>query len=41
MKGVKDLQRKMLEDNEEGWEKQQMAKDIIEKKNKLEKMGNL
>ena len=30
----------MLEDNEEGWEKQQMAKDIIEKKNKLEKLLN-
>ena len=40
VKGVKDLQRKMLEDNEEGWEKQQMAKDIIEKKNKLEKLLN-
>lgn len=40
VKGVKDMQRKMLEDHVDDWEKQQMAKDIVEKKNKLEKLLN-
>lgn len=37
---VKELQRKMLDNNVDNWEKQQMSKDIVEKKNKLDKLLN-
>lgn len=35
---VKELQRKMLDNTVDNWEKQQLSKDIIEKKNKLDKL---
>lgn len=35
---VKELQRKMLDNAVDNWEKQQLSKDIIEKKNKLDKL---
>ncbi|MCM1031365.1 MAG: hypothetical protein NC410_08015 [Oscillibacter sp.] len=36
--GVKDLQKKMLDNSVDKWEKQQLSKDIVEKKNKLDKL---
>lgn len=36
--GVKDLQKKMLDNSVDNWEKQQLSKDIVEKKNKLDKL---
>ena len=36
--GVKDLQKKMLDNSVDNWEKQQLAKDIVEKKEKLDKL---
>lgn len=36
--GVKDLQKKMLDNSSDDWEKQQLSKDIIEKKEKLDKL---
>lgn len=38
--GVKDLQRKMLDNSVDNWEKQQLSKDIVEKKQKLDKLLN-
>ena len=38
--GVKELQKKMLDDNTDNWEKQQLSKDIVEKKEKLDKLLN-
>lgn len=35
---VKELQRKMLDNTADNWEKQQLSKDIVEKKNKLDKL---
>lgn len=35
---VKELQRKMLDNAVDNWEKQQLSKDIVEKKNKLDKL---
>lgn len=37
---VKELQRKMLDNTVDNWEKQQLSKDIVEKKNKLDKLLN-
>ncbi|MDL2231199.1 hypothetical protein LJB85_00475 [Porphyromonadaceae bacterium OttesenSCG-928-L07] len=36
--GVRDLQKKILENASDDWEKQQLAKDIVEKKEKLDKL---
>lgn len=36
--GVKDLQKKMLDNTVDKWEKQQLSQDIVEKKNKLDKL---
>ncbi|WP_251621271.1 DUF4175 family protein [Odoribacter lunatus] len=36
--GVKDLQKKMLDNSVDNWEKQQLSKDIVEKKEKLDKL---
>lgn len=36
--GVKDLQKKMLDNSVDNWEKQQLSKDIVEKKNRLDKL---
>lgn len=36
--GVKDLQKTMLDSNVDNWEKQQLTKDIVEKKEKLDKL---
>lgn len=36
--GVKELQKKMLDNTVDNWEKQQLSKDIVEKKNKLDKI---
>lgn len=36
--GVKELQKKILDDSIDKWEKQQLAKDIVEKKEKLDKL---
>ncbi len=36
--GVKELQHKMLDDNVDNWEKQQLSKDIMEKKEALDKL---
>lgn len=36
--GVKELQHKMLDDNVDNWEKQQLSKDIMEKKEVLDKL---
>ena len=38
--GVKDLQKKMLDDNIGNWEKQQLSKDIMDKKATLDKLLN-
>lgn len=38
--GVKELQKKMLDNNVDNWEKQQLSKDIVQKKEKLEKLLN-
>lgn len=37
---VKELQRKMLDNTVDNWEKQQLSKDIVEKKNKLDELLN-
>lgn len=39
--GVKDLQKKLLDNTIDNWEKQQMSKDIVEKKEKLDKLLNV
>ncbi|MDE7074701.1 MAG: hypothetical protein K2O69_06620 [Odoribacter sp.] len=36
--GVKELQKKMLDNSVDNWEKQQLSKDIVEKKEKLDKL---
>lgn len=36
--GVKELQKKMLDNSTDNWEKQQLSKDIVKKKNKLDKL---
>ncbi len=36
--GVKELQKKILDNSSDNWEKQQLAKDIVEKKEKLDKL---
>lgn len=36
--GVKDLQTKLLDNTADNWEKQQLSKEIIEKKNELDKL---
>lgn len=36
--GVKELQKKMLDNTVDNWEKQQLSKDIVEKKEKLDKL---
>lgn len=36
--GVKDLQKKMLDNSVDNWEKQQLSKDIAEKKKKLDQL---
>lgn len=36
--GVKDLQKKLLDNSTDNWEKQQLSKEIVEKKNKLDKL---
>lgn len=36
--GVKELQKKMLDNTADNWEKQQLSKDIVEKKEKLDKL---
>ncbi|MEG1949058.1 MAG: hypothetical protein RR137_01635 [Odoribacter sp.] len=38
--GVKELQKKMLDNNVDNWEKQQLVKDIVDKKDKLDKLLN-
>lgn len=38
--GVKELQHKMLDNTVDNWEKQQLSKDIIQKKEKLDKLLN-
>ena len=38
--GVKELQKKMLDNNVDNWEKQQLSKDIVQKKEKLDKLLN-
>ncbi|MCM1032092.1 MAG: hypothetical protein NC410_11700, partial [Oscillibacter sp.] len=38
--GVKELQKKMLDNQTDNWEKQQLSKDIVEKKEKLDKLLN-
>ncbi len=38
--GVKELQKKMLDNNTDNWEKQQLSKDIVQKKDKLNKLLN-
>lgn len=36
--GVKELQKKMLDNTTDNWEKQQLSKDIVDKKDKLDKL---
>lgn len=36
--GVKELQKKMLDNTMDNWEKQQLSKDIVQKKEKLDKL---
>lgn len=36
--GVKELQKKMLDNTADNWEKQQLSKDIVQKKEKLDKL---
>jgi len=38
--GVKELQRKLLDNSLDDWEKQQLSKDIVEKKEKLDQLLN-
>lgn len=39
--GVKELQKKMFDNNVDHWEKQQLSKDLIEKKKKLDNLLNV